>query len=241
MSNMGTDNGPRPSSAIVDLVHVIKPSRVLEFGSWQGRSALRFLSEMEQTGILGTITCVDTWLGSPEHWIPTNNHPEWGFQNLSLRDGEPQILEQFWENIRNHGFENQTSILRCSTISSEGYLRSTGQTFELSYIDADHSTKAVEQDILTAMRISPNGIVAGDDWCWPSVQLGVAVAARKLRLRIYRAPDDFGWVLLSDSDDERSQDFQKRNWKRRSLILTFIFVFLHRSRKAVRKLLGTRN
>ena len=67
---------PRESQALVNLVEVLKPLKVLEFGSWQGRSALSFMAEMKRLSLDGEITCVDTWLGSPEHWDPTNDHPE---------------------------------------------------------------------------------------------------------------------------------------------------------------------
>ncbi len=54
---------PRESAALADLVHVTNAERIVEFGSWQGRSALAFLLEATKINPKAVITCVDTWLG----------------------------------------------------------------------------------------------------------------------------------------------------------------------------------
>ena len=46
----------------------IKPTRVLEIGSFEGRSTVFFLETILQQGAeIAEIHCVDTWLGGIEH------------------------------------------------------------------------------------------------------------------------------------------------------------------------------
>ncbi len=224
---------PRDSKAIADLVDVVRPKRILEFGSWQGRSALKFLKEQDKHGIAGEITCVDTWLGSPEHWDPSNQEGEWGHHNLQVTNGEPQIMDVFRGAIESYGYSKRTKILRCSTSSSEKFLKDSKYEPDLIYVDADHSTQAVRRDIDIAYRLSPTGVISGDDWCWPSVQLGVALASWRLGARIMVAQDDFGWVLLKNESTQRTQ-FLDLGWRMRNPGVVLGFVILHRTLRSVR-------
>ena len=148
---------PRDSQAIRDLVHVVRPARIIEFGSWQGRSALSFLIEASKFNPLSRITCVDTWLGSPEHWDPHNTDVEWGHQNLLLEDGEPQFFSTFKAAVESNGFSERVDIVRAPTSFAGGYLVANYPDTDLIYIDADHSARAVKADISVARRISSGG------------------------------------------------------------------------------------
>jgi hypothetical protein len=225
---------PRDSKAIEDLVAVVRPTRILEFGSWQGRSALKFLKEQDKHGIAGEITCVDTWLGSPEHWDPSNQKGEWGHHNLQIANGEPKIMDVFRGAIESYGYSARTKVLRCSTDSSEKFLKETGWNPELIYVDADHSTRAVRRDIGIATRLSPTGVISGDDWCWPSVQLGVALSAWRLGARIMVAEDDFGWVLVKQKQSTLKTQFLNLGWRKRNPRAVLGFVILHRTLRFVR-------
>lgn len=225
---------PRESQALVDLVEVFRPLKVLEFGSWQGRSALRFLTEIKRLKLDGEITCVDTWLGSAEHWDPTNNHPEWGHHNLRLQQGEPRLFESFKATISEHGFSNRVNVLRCTSVNSEKYFSSTNWTADLTFVDADHSTVAVEADILVASRISPLGNIAGDDWCWPSVQRGILKANRRLKRKILVAEDQFAWVLVSRRRQDLEAQLVSRGWQPRSNWFVVLSLIVNRLSKVFR-------
>jgi len=219
---------PRDSQAIRDLVHVVRPARIIEFGSWQGRSALSFLIEASKFNPLTKITCVDTWLGSAEHWDPHNTDVEWGHQNLLLEDGEPQFFSTFKAAIESNGFSERVDIVRAPTSFAGSYLVANYPDADLIFIDADHSAGAVKADISIARQLSSEGLIAGDDWCWPSVKFGAVAESLLTRDRILRAPDDFGWALVRPGQEDLSQGLLKRGWRRTSKFRVLVFLALHK-------------
>jgi hypothetical protein len=114
---------------------------------------------------------------SPEGDEPHNRMPdsEWSFERLNVRNGESQILETFWQTIRNHGLTEETSIVRAPTTFAAPFLKRTGIRPELVYVDADHSFMAVLEDLRLARSIvRDGGVIAGDDFTWQSIRLALA-------------------------------------------------------------------
>jgi predicted O-methyltransferase YrrM len=225
---------PRDSQALRDLVSATSPSKIVEFGSWQGRSALTFLTEATRTNPKVAITCVDTWLGSPEHWGSGDAGGEWAFENLGLEAGEPTFIEDFRQAIKSFGFEANVRILRAPTAFSERYLLENFNHPDLFYIDADHSTRAVANDLKIALKVSPSGLISGDDWCWPSVQRAVLPFAIRNGAKILVAPDDFGWALEFRHNGPASSLLRSRGWKTKHPIAIAVFLTAHLVGKPLR-------
>ena len=119
------------------------PERVLEIGSFEGRSAC-WLAENTNA----RITCVDTWEGSPEH------PPE-------LREN---LYERFIENIT--PYKDRITPHR-------GYSGEVLRTFpctpayDFIYIDGSHYSKDVLEDAVLSWRLlEPGGIMVFDDFTW---------------------------------------------------------------------------
>jgi predicted O-methyltransferase YrrM len=204
----------RESAALVDLVQVTKAQRLIEFGTWQGRSALAFLMEATKAHPQATITCVDTWLGSSEHWASVFKKGEWAFENLAIVEGEPTFIETFRAAIREHGFSNNVKILRCPTAFSESYLAENATNPDLFYIDADHSSAAVMEDIAIASRITTHGLVCGDDWGWRTVRWGVLKSAVRLGVDMFVSPDKKTWALGKRGQRTFTDALVERGWKK---------------------------
>src|SRR5262245_16985931 len=71
-----------------------RPLRILEIGSWEGRSALFFLNFFRRS----TITCIDTFAGGSDHY------KEWA-------DAIPTIESRFDQNLAPFGA--RVEKLRC--------------------------------------------------------------------------------------------------------------------------------
>lgn len=203
----------RESDAIKDLVLVAEAQTIIEFGSWQGRSALAFLLQATKSHPNATITCVDTWLGSSEHWSNTVGG-EWSFGNLDVVDGEPRIIETFRRTIHEHGFDQNVRILRCPTAFSEKWLKKNVPDPDLVYIDADHSTEAVYRDIGIACRLVTQGLVCGDDWPWISVRRGILKYALRFGAEIVVDPLRTTWALSNPINPELTLSLVKCGWSR---------------------------
>ena len=203
---------PRDSQSLRGLVDVVQPDILIEFGSWEGRSALTFVERALEKNLRTRVICVDTWLGSPEHWRNSAPDSEWSFDRLNVVDGEPRVLDTFRSAMRDHGVGDRVSIVRAPTSLAAIYLSRLGIFGDLVYVDADHSYRAVVEDLRLAERIlADDGVIAGDDWAWGSVRLAVVRYAGRRR-SILRSSDSVTYVLLGVQQTDRRKDFLADGW-----------------------------
>jgi hypothetical protein len=142
-------------------------SLILELGSFVGRSTAWFLRACPGAHVIA----IDTWNGSPEH------HADPVSRSLL-----PVLYPTFQTNLWHH--RHRLTAVRETTRDGMRVVHEHGLAPELVYVDADHSTAAVVNDILVAMRLFPSARIVGDDWRWDSVRDGVRIVAFEEKLRI---------------------------------------------------------
>jgi predicted O-methyltransferase YrrM len=138
--------------AWAELLHPLKQKavRILEIGSWEGRSALFFLNYLPRSRIV----CIDTFGGNVEHHL--NPH----FAALA-----PKAEGRFDANLA--ALADRVEKIKGSSTSVLPELGIAGRRFDLAYIDASHMAADVYSDaILTWPMIEPGGIVIFDDYEW---------------------------------------------------------------------------
>lgn len=228
---------PRSSDALSSLVKVARPDLALELGSWEGRSALTFLLAARTEGIRMALICVDTWLGSSEHWEDNEPDTEWAFQRLRLVDGEPQILSTFRASMEHHKVDDHVSILRGPTEYAVPYLIRQGVRVGLVYVDADHRFVAVLQDLTLARgAIAPGGVISGDDWGWLSVRLAVWWFARTRAMSVLISADSSTYVLLQNNQELLRASFLADGWStKRWVLLKSVPALIKRFRRLTRR------
>lgn len=126
------------------------PVRILEIGSWEGRSSLFFLTYFGQS----ELTAVDTWAGSDEwHYNATSD----------LRD-----LETRFDNNVSSGATRVTKR-KGSSLNVLPQLLTEGQEFEIIYVDGSHFSDDAIVDGLNAWRLlKGGGVMIFDDVMWPA-------------------------------------------------------------------------
>lgn len=142
-----------------------KVSRILEIGSWEGRSACYFLDKYPDA----VITCVDTFQGSPEH------------VGLDVTGTK----QRFLANTSKYG---DRVTLREGHSSRELY-GLPPESFDLIYVDGSHEEPDVMMDLALAYGLlKPGGVMLVDDYnqpAFPGVKSAVdkfsAACASKLR------------------------------------------------------------
>jgi predicted O-methyltransferase YrrM len=122
-----------------------KPIRVLEIGSWEGRSAVFLLHHLP----LATVTAVDTWQG--------------GRQNA----GDPRLVrieELFDANVARYG----ARVRKVKSTSAEFFRNGEHSLpFDLIYVDGSHDADDVIVDAVRGFELlAAGGIMIFDDYLW---------------------------------------------------------------------------
>ncbi|MBX9776317.1 MAG: class I SAM-dependent methyltransferase [Xanthobacteraceae bacterium] len=128
-----------------------KPLRILEIGSWEGRSALFFLNYLPKSRIV----CIDPFEGNAEHQADPY------FRALARKSEA-----QFDRNLG--GFGDRIEKIKGSSTTVLPALGIARRRFDLAYIDGSHIAADVYSDaVQTWPLIEPGGIVIFDDYEWP--------------------------------------------------------------------------
>lgn len=139
---------------------------LVEVGTWMGASAIQAANIIRDLGRNDLVVCVDTWLGSPEH-----------FTGVQRNRGFPTFYYDFLQNIVNHGHQSRVVPLPLPSLQAISILR---QLFpggvDIIYIDAAHEYLPVYLDIVHYWPLLKNGgRMLGDDYTehWPGVKQAV--------------------------------------------------------------------
>jgi predicted O-methyltransferase YrrM len=124
-----------------------RETRVLEIGSWEGRSAVFFLELLQKS----RITCIDTFTGGPEY--------------SGLEDAVASIEDRFDVNLASYG--DRVRKMKSRSVPALDQLGQDNEIFDVVYIDGSHARDDVLMDSILAWRLlTPNGICMWDDYTW---------------------------------------------------------------------------
>ena len=160
-----------------------KPELIIEVGSWKGTSSHYMLNKAPNA----CMVCVDTWLGSSEHWV----RPEFR-EMLGFKNGRPTLYEQFMANVVHAGLQHRVVPLPLPSRLASIVLQKFGVQSSMIYIDGAHDEASVSEDIEAYWPlVSPGGIMLGDDHveAWSGVMRAVARFRSKHRQEIEQTQD----------------------------------------------------
>lgn len=142
------------------LISECNPKTIIEVGTWKGASACN----MARLAPEAHIWCVDTWLGGIDHML--SDLPQ---DDLSRRNGYPQIYFQFLSNVMMLGFEKRITPVIQTSHGAAKIFAHFGQKADLIYIDASHEFEDVRKDIGYFFPLT-NKIIFGDDYQFTAVK-----------------------------------------------------------------------
>ena len=138
---------------------------VIELGAWKGRSLCSVADLIVAKDL--DVTAVDTFEG-------TENEGE-----AHKEAKVASIYDQFNDNLWSFGIWENVDIIKAKT--QDVCQTAENNSFDLVFVDADHSTEAVRADIIAYWPLlKAGGVMAGHDWAWPSVK----AALHSLGLRV---------------------------------------------------------
>lgn len=147
------------------LIPPLNPRRILEIGSYEGRSACWLIETLANPGQHLDIHCVDSWAGGIEH-------QEGGIAAANMNEVE----ERFARNIRALTKAKREQGMTLGVAAHKGLswqvlpkLLSEGLTsyFDFIYIDGSHQAPDVLTDAVLAFHLLRiGGILCFDDYLW---------------------------------------------------------------------------
>lgn len=179
-----------------EVMEAVRPRVIVEVGSWKGASAIHMARVAQELGLDTVIVCVDTWLGSPEHFLA----PEEGWrESLRLRHGFPQLYFTFLANVVRAGLADRIVPLATTSDNAAVILRAKEIVADMIYIDAAHEEEPALRDFRTYWPLlSERGVLLGDDYIsWE----GVTRAANRFAVEVHR-PIVGKWSKFAISRDE---------------------------------------
>jgi hypothetical protein len=168
-----------------DAIRLLRPLRICEVGSWKGRSAVFMARAVQALGLDTEIVCVDTWLGSPEHWL----EPEW-YPGLRVRNGYPRLYETFLGNIIKQGLTDVVTPFPATSENAAAVFSKLAVRFDLIYVDAAHEYEPAKRDIAKYYELlQDDGLLVADDYGnWPGVTKAVDDFVAESRLHCIAKP-----------------------------------------------------
>lgn len=192
------------------LSEFIKPRVIVEVGSWEGRSALSWGDVARQHD--GVVICIDTWLGSTEHYENSLPNSEWERARIFLEDGYPSIYKTFVTTIRKHGLHDIIIPLPLDSHQAFILLERSRVSPDITYIDASHDYQSVLADLRWAKKIGSK-IICGDDYYYyehSEVKEAVDFFAKENNMKIVEKQWQF--ILLDEQHTDLYHKLLEWNW-----------------------------
>ena len=135
------------------------PLRILEIGSWSGGSAIVFAKAIQEFHAgNGIVVCVDPW----ESYIDTSANTGRIYKQMERATRSNRILRLFLHNVQTSGCEGIVHPFKAR--SQDALILFSEGSFDMIYIDGDHSYSGVQADLRGATRlVADGGILCGDD------------------------------------------------------------------------------
>lgn len=176
------------------LLPQLKPQRILEVGSFEGRSACHIISNNNWIDKI-ELHCIDTWEGGAEHKssnVDMSAVEERFDKNTAIAIGSTSKKTI----IHKH---KSSSLKAMTQLITDGFLSS----FDFIYIDGSHQAPDVLTDaILGFALLRIGGIIAFDDYLWsenlptgkdpircPKISIDAFTTIYSRKLNIINAPN----------------------------------------------------
>ena len=170
----------------------IRPASILEIGSWKGRSAINMARHTRALGLNCEVVCVDTWLGSSEHWL--KQQQEW-YADLKIEFGLPNLYYTFLSNVVREGVQDIITPFPNTSDTAALVLSRLGFYFDLCYVDAAHEYEPVKRDLTACWGLLREpGILVGDDYNWSGVSAAVNEFAAERGIGVICEDEKFALV-----------------------------------------------
>lgn len=134
-------------------------SKILEIGSYEGRSTVWLIENAFKATGKGEIFCIDTWEGGTEHQgIDMSAVEERFIRNIEIAKSKA-AAEIAINLLKGSSFDQLVSLI------ANGH----GLSFDVIYVDGSHQCPDVLSDLVLSFQLCKvGGLIICDDYLWPS-------------------------------------------------------------------------
>ena len=184
---------------LTEIIEQVKPTTIIEIGSYTGQSAITMAKATKRLNLGTKIICIDTWLGSPEHWRNDKCNDLALFEYFE--NGTSVMYDQFIINMILNEVDDIVVPIPNTSKNAFHILQWKSVTADLIYVDGSHDRQDVYDDIISySQLLNADGFLFGDDYrSWKSVREGAHEAAEKLNGTLTVHQDHFWSISLTES------------------------------------------
>lgn len=137
-----------------------RPRVIVEVGVWKGATSIAMAAELRRLGIDGVVICVDTWLGSSEHWLEPSFYPY-----LAAEHGRPSLQTKFTNNVVHHDLGDYVVPLPLDSVNAAAVLGAMNIRPDVIHLDGGHDLRSVTGDLEEWWPLlAEGGLLIGDDY-----------------------------------------------------------------------------
>jgi hypothetical protein len=190
--------GSMPADGLYEhWIQNTKPNVVIEVGSFLGYSAIKMAKEVKRLGLPTKIICVDTWLGSPEHYRMYKAKED---IRIGYEFGYPTLYQKFIASV----IQNEVQDIICPFPypSSVAYkilvniFENIGIKADFIFLDGSHEENDVYMDLYYYYQLLANGgQLWGDDYGWEGVHKALDSFSSQNNLSYEVLPNRVHWYM----------------------------------------------
>ena len=171
-----------------------KPKTIFEIGSFLGESAINMGNITKRLGLDAQIVCIDTWLGSDEHWRNDGCDMMSWFNRFAT--GTSFMYDQFVINVLLNKLDDRIIPIPNTSTNAYKMFKWKSLTADLIYVDGSHDKEDVKKDVRMYWELlNSGGTIFGDDYSsWQMVREAADESATALNVPLIVRDQHF-WTM----------------------------------------------
>jgi cephalosporin hydroxylase len=165
--------GSMPADGLYEhWIETYRPNVAIEVGSFLGYSAIKMAKHIKKLGLPTKLICVDTWLGSPEHYrmYKAGEDVRIGYEN-----GYPTLYQKFISSVIQNDVQDVICPFPYPSSIAFKILKTVFERIDIQpefiFLDGSHEETDVYLDLVYYYQLlKPGGVIWGDDLGWEGVK-----------------------------------------------------------------------